>query len=256
GCEFSAPKTCTDNNLCTTDSCNPATGGCEFSAPTTCNDNNVCTDDACNPATGQCVFTPNDNPACEAICRTPGYWGTHGSVTQQVINLAGGCLEVCGEVITTSVAASVGNANSALEAICVSPEGEQRLQLARQLTSFALNCVISEFGPDCGGDAGLGDLFADCNAACLGLPGAPTVGDCISEVDCFNNGGVTNQDGLCVADPGGSCHDRDLPDNLVLGSADTPQACHGARKSPCTVILGGEASCTSGVKQSAAETCP
>ncbi len=57
---------CTDNNACTTDSCDPATGNCVFT-PINCNDNNACTSDTCNPATG-CVHTPivvcNDNNAC------------------------------------------------------------------------------------------------------------------------------------------------------------------------------------------------
>ena len=36
----------------------------------------------------------------------------------------------------------------------VSPRGDQRLQLARQLTSMALNCVMSDRGIDCGGTTG------------------------------------------------------------------------------------------------------
>jgi hypothetical protein len=42
-----AAKRCNDNNACTTDTCNPATGAC--SHPTlVCNDNNACTTDSCN----------------------------------------------------------------------------------------------------------------------------------------------------------------------------------------------------------------
>jgi large repetitive protein len=93
-----ANVTCNDNNACTTDTCNPATGMCEFMAmangsacndgsacttgetcnagtcgggmAVTCDDNNSCTTDSCNAATG-CVFTNatngtacNDNNAC------------------------------------------------------------------------------------------------------------------------------------------------------------------------------------------------
>src|SRR4029078_4234095 len=91
-----------------------------------------------------------DNNTCQpAICRTPGYWKTHGSVSQQVIAHAGRCLEVCGEVTTTATRSWVGNANSVLEAMCISPRGEQRLQLARQLTGLALNCGVSRFGLHC-----------------------------------------------------------------------------------------------------------
>jgi len=251
--------TCDDNDACNDDSCNPATGLCEHTNETVCNDNDVCTDDECNPDTGLCVFTRDDtnDESCrnEAICRTPGYWKTHGAVSQQVINAAGGCLEVCGEVITTATASSVGNANSVLEAMCISPRGEHRLQLVRQLTGFALNCVISEFGADCSGDPSLGALFAACNDACIN--NTADVGDCIAAVDCFANGGVFNPTtGLCGPDTGGSCHERDLPDFLVTGAADTPQACNAASKNTCEVILAKEANCTSGIKQSAPESCP
>jgi subtilisin-like proprotein convertase family protein len=77
---------CNDNNVCTTDTCNPATGcvntnntnpcndgnacttndtcgggTCNGGSPPVCNDNNVCTTDTCSPASG-CVFTNNTNP--------------------------------------------------------------------------------------------------------------------------------------------------------------------------------------------------
>ena len=80
---------CNDNNPCTEDSCNPATGcqhanntascsdgnacttgdtcsggSCVAGTPTVCNDNNVCTDDACNPATGACVYTNDNTNTC------------------------------------------------------------------------------------------------------------------------------------------------------------------------------------------------
>ena len=79
---------CNDNNVCTDDSCDPATGcvytnnqascndgfactvgdvcsgGSCAGTPVVCNDGNVCTNDACNPATGQCVYANNTN-ACD-----------------------------------------------------------------------------------------------------------------------------------------------------------------------------------------------
>src|SRR5262249_22743875 len=180
-----------------------------------CNDNNVCTDDSCNPQTGQCVFTPDadNDPSCQpTICRTPGFWGTHGAVSQAVINHAGGCIEACGEGIKN---VHVASADSALEAICVSRRGDQRLQLARQLTSMALNCVMSDRGIDCGGtNTNLGSLFDACNSACRGAASSMSVGDCIEAVDCFNNGGAIDENGLCGSDPFGSCHERALPSFL------------------------------------------
>ncbi len=90
-----AASRCNDNNLCTDDTCDPATGNCIHTANTApcsdgnactlndtcsgavcvpgtakvCNDNNVCTNDSCDPATGACVFTNNtsscnDGNAC------------------------------------------------------------------------------------------------------------------------------------------------------------------------------------------------
>ena len=74
---------CNDGNVCTDDSCNPATGcvytnntascddgnacttadtcsggACVGGTPLVCNDSNACTDDSCNPSSG-CVYTPN-----------------------------------------------------------------------------------------------------------------------------------------------------------------------------------------------------
>ena len=48
---------CDDENLCTTDTCNPD-GTCAHSAPRDCDDGIVCTADSCDPAIGNCVNTP------------------------------------------------------------------------------------------------------------------------------------------------------------------------------------------------------
>jgi len=52
------PSVCNDNNLCTTDACNPAVNGagCTYT-PIVCNNNNFCTTPTCVPATG-CMYTP------------------------------------------------------------------------------------------------------------------------------------------------------------------------------------------------------
>ncbi len=86
---------CDDNNVCTKDSCAPATGclfefaagacddGDACTANDTCNegtcageavvcdDNNICTDDTCDPAAG-CVAYPNKNPCDDANPCTEG----------------------------------------------------------------------------------------------------------------------------------------------------------------------------------------
>ncbi len=62
------PVTCTDNNLCTADTCNPATG-CVFTPdPTGCDDGNPCTDDSC--ATGSCLHTFNTAPCNDGVACT------------------------------------------------------------------------------------------------------------------------------------------------------------------------------------------
>jgi len=181
-------------------------------------------------------------------------------VSQAVIDHAGGCIEACGEVIKN---VTVASADSALEAICVSPRGDQRLQLARQLTSMALNCVMSDRGIDCGGtNTNLGGLFASCNDACRGAGGSMSVGDCIEAVDCFNNGGAIDENGLCGSDPFGSCHERALPSFLPKGGADTPKQCNAARGNSCGVIppyeqAAGVSGCTAAGNETlnGVETC-
>jgi hypothetical protein len=54
---------CNDNSLCTgADTCQ-ASGACVGTASVVCNDANTCTTDSCNPTTGGCNFTPN-SAAC------------------------------------------------------------------------------------------------------------------------------------------------------------------------------------------------
>jgi hypothetical protein len=237
-CETSHTTTCNDNNACTSESCNSTSGACQTTNTVVCNDNNSCTDDSCNTSTGQCSFV--DNGTCKPIiCRTPGFWGTHGTVTNEVIDAAGGTLTVCGASIKDNpLSCTVGSKTSPLEAICVSPLGDIRLQLVRQMTSMALGCEVSGISPDCSGNPGLSDLFSDCTKACLGDPTATrSIGDCESEVDCFNNGGcVDPATGLCGTCPSGNCEQRNLPSPFNTPGADSPQQCNGARKNNCTVV--------------------
>jgi hypothetical protein len=205
----------------------------------------------------------------EAICRTPGFWGTHAcplnedgsdncpdgaqNITRQVIEAAGGCLDVCGEVITNT---AVNDANSALEAICVHVKGVSERQLARQLTAAALNNVIS-------GGTFFPDLLSQCNSVCAGTGGTLTVEQCIFLVDCVNNGGDPfTVPGSCepVED---SCHDRQLCNEDVglcfdpPGRAGSPKACNQANKTDCTVIETGdpnEEDCEDGITEDT-ESC-
>ena len=52
------PIVCDDGNGCTSDQCNPADGHCVFELAVFCDDGSVCSNDACDPDTGQCVYQP------------------------------------------------------------------------------------------------------------------------------------------------------------------------------------------------------
>jgi|GEM_PF-2872935 len=180
-------------------------------------------DGVCNPAemcTGTSGFCPGDitfvpNPdSCNlaglGVCRTAGFWGTHGgteknksiNITQAVIDfhlngMAAGPLNVCGEQINNTI---VNNAASALEALCVSVQGDQRLQLARQLTAAALNCSVSGY-QNCEGYPKYEGLFAECNRLCAETDTAQqTITYCISAIDCLNNGGTYYHAGTVLPD--------------------------------------------------------
>jgi hypothetical protein len=224
------------------------------STPCTDTDGNTCTTAGCE--VGLCV-QPHIT-TCNEVCRTPGFWGTHGdadpekqcsqNITQAVIDDCGGTLSVCGQSITNT---GTGNANSALEAICVRVRGEKRLQLARQMTSAALNCCVSGGPADCS-EASIAALFSDCNLACQGLAATRTVSDCIGAIDCFNNGGTYNEaTGVCEPGGPGNCHEQALPlADLPLpnndpstgrcygqqGPAGSPDECNEARGNSCSVF--------------------
>ena len=198
----------------------------------------VCGDGVIQAADGeQCDAgspTAACNSACEApltaeICRTPGFWGTHGcgtsgsldsalcekgsahNITQLVLNLAmdkvGGPLTICGQPIDNT---SVPDEQSALEAICVKPPTNKNkpLQVARQLMSTALNCAVSVPSPPsldvCAG-VSIDEVFTNCNTACASAGGHVVTADvgghtinCGDALDCFNNGGVFHPDtGAC-----------------------------------------------------------
>ena len=278
------PKTCTfsDNyQITVTDTANvlagysssPADVGSDDAVDSDCVNKQI----ACQPYTGtdlteDCGFF-KAGPL--EVCRTPGFWGTHGgtekkksnNITQQVLDQAGG-LHVCGHLIDDTDPKPPNftptSQSSALEAICVSPQGAQVLQLARQLTAAALNCVMSQGTPlplgshadpsICGG-TDIATLWTECDDLCAFngpvTPHGLDIGGCINALDCFNNGGLADATGNCGPNPNGNCHNRDLcqvdasghpipggicyPDPGPAGSSD---ACNAARDNNCTIIFG------------------
>jgi hypothetical protein len=255
------------------------------STPCEDTDGDVCTTAGCD-AGGTCdqLHLLNQDPSCfaEEICRTPGFWGTHGgeekeghstNITLALLNAynaanVGNELTICGTPITNTDECSV---NSALEAICVSPKGAGELQLGRQLTAAALNCIITHATDadtgacvfDAAGLTGavcasvsIGPVFEACNAACpstsafVDLDNDPATPDvevsCIGALDCFNNGGSVEQTDstwTCADVLGETCHDRELcADFQPPGAAGSPGECNDSRKN-CVTIFGATDQC-------------
>jgi len=276
-------NTCTDNIACTTDAC---VGGRCSSTPdnSKCNDAVECTKDICDPQTGCQNPFDNDNTNCVLeTCRTAGFWSTHGDLTGTLIADAG-CLSICGERIDDVKAPAgkfKGSADSALEAMCVPVQGDSKLQLARQLTAAALNCIISNCVPadsnaDCS-NSSIADTFSQCNTICAD-PNATKadITSCIAAIDCFNNGGIFNpgppttcRTGTCSASlaPCGigfpscaasetcrllatSCELQPLTNSDCgfnfepPGKATTSKQCNDATNGACTVVGPGENQCS------------
>jgi hypothetical protein len=273
GAFCNGPESCDE----ATDTCSEATNPCTDTLCTEC----IEATDTCDP-----IAPPPDGCVNEEICRTPGFWGTHGGVEKEErstnITLAlldaynaanvGNELTICGVPITNT---DCGSPNSALEAICVSPKGDQTLQLARQLTAAALNCIITnaegvpvdstctDFGAGLTGSVcdgvSIEAIFDLCNAACASgevdadLDNDPSNADvsCIAAIDCFNNGFIVGPDGECTGDSSG-CHDED---RLLVngcfdfdppGAAGSPRECNDSRKN-CITIFGTIEGCTTGI---------
>ncbi len=126
-------------------------------------------------------------------------------------------LNICGKTIGLN---PEGNAiPPVVEALCVRPNESSDLQLARQLTAAALNCIMSGGGTTCEGTS-IGTTFSACNAACNDPNQAGQISLCIEQVDCFNNGGQWNED-----DP-----------NAMYCQLDVPESCHA---NPLTFTIGG-----------------
>lgn len=203
------------------------------------------------------------------ICRTAGFWGTHGgterggtNMTQALLdgyNSANGPdLSICGRTIDNT---TLGSVNSALEAICVR-RGDARAHLARELTAAALNCIITRAegdpaAPQCdrtGGLAGdvcagvsIAEIFNACNSACatgvaaeILVGGAPRPLSCVTALDCFNNGGDFDPStGRCSTSPS-SCADSPLVNGCFdfqpAGPAGSPQECNDSRRNAVLVV--------------------
>ncbi|MFC1690227.1 hypothetical protein ACFL07_11345, partial [Pseudomonadota bacterium] len=227
-----------------------------------------CNDGVCDETANECVQEPLPPevapPECfpTFICRTPGFWGTHAadpkrdgfngnSIVEDILEW-GGPLSVCGQMLDTSYVDPNGSTptDSTTEAICVSPKGDSRLQLGRQLTALALNCRVSggklvpEEGENLCTNTYVDELYAACDAACQGDASPYSVNECIEMVDCINNGGdIDEGTGLCTGtDEEETCHTRNLcPDGAEFcyqppGPASSPKDCNAARKNDIYIL--------------------
>jgi hypothetical protein len=193
---------------------------------------NALTASACNTVSVSCTaggVSVGTIPGATADCpvqtgcftRTPGYWATHPTQTQQVID---GGLQVCGITLTNVNAPSTSG--SAIEDLC-SQNGQeakanntstQQLQLQRQCTSAALNLRVSANPAahlNC--EASQPGITATFQACCVGPTSVCDSGrsgqqiaasNCIEDLDAFNN----------------HFDNTDFPSFLVNSSAD-PNAC-------------------------------
>jgi hypothetical protein len=223
------------------------------------------------------VFVSGTNvctPGIPEICRTPGFWDTHAgteksasqNIVQQILTKVGG-VGICGGLTLNNT--QLHSAQSAEEAMCVSPEGDPRLQLARQLAATALNCVMTNGSASCQ-DVTIRNTFATCNTAC-GAKNTAAYGQCIKSLDCYNNGGRLLADGSCqtmscggagvtscssagacgldaAGHPvpclpnAGNCHDRALVNTALgldfdpPGPAGSSNECNAATSNSCTIF--------------------
>lgn len=176
-------------------------------------------------ATDKCVF---DNVLGEVHCNfePPGQAGSPKACQEAKKNdvtLLNGFpgsfegIEICGQIVGVAPVSSP-NLPPVVEALCVSPGGDTMVQLGRQLTAAALNCVLSGGSSDCTGTS-IESVFLSCNAACADSAQEGQTDLCIEKLDCFNNGGVWNDSdpaaAYCQLDVAESCHAQPLIGTVI-----------------------------------------
>jgi hypothetical protein len=80
-----AGQVCNDNNVCTTDACDPKSGACKNVLASKCDDNDPCTFDGCSPADGKCTHIAN---ACDDgdSCTAGSCAASDGSCTHKAVS--------------------------------------------------------------------------------------------------------------------------------------------------------------------------
>jgi hypothetical protein len=217
-------------------SCDQASVTCDLLDPNL--PGTVCVHNPMSPAVCKHVTdttTAQCNVSIPLTCRTPGFWGTHAQANPDKHNskdITGAFLpvSVCGITLNNT---DPNKCQSAQEALCVSIRGNQILQLARQLTAARLNCAASADVP--GGacpDAAVQNLVNSCDQVCIdnknaSVPDINAIGDCIGELDAFNNGTTPLATG---------CHDRIIPGFNPPGAAGSSGDCSSSVNSPTNIF--------------------
>lgn len=121
--------------------------------------------------------TTTTKPPGHYCTRTAGFYKNHPSTTKSLVDSVGS-VSVCGKTLST---VGVNRSDSIIEALCVSPVGDSRLQLVRQLTTAALNIRL-------GGRPFAN--FAACNAVCQNDHAYSwDIDRCIQSADDYNSSG-------------------------------------------------------------------
>ena len=105
--------------------------------------------------------------------------------------------------------------------MCISIRGDQQLQLARQLTAARLNCNVDTCPNS------ILTLLNTCNQACADNNNQTLIGQCIEQVDAFNNG---------IAPDATGCHDRAIPGFTPPGPASSSGDCNAAIGNDVTIF--------------------
>ncbi|NUN14542.1 MAG: lamin tail domain-containing protein, partial [Myxococcales bacterium] len=206
GCQDGPDLVCNDNNACTADSCDSATGCVFTSIEATCVDGNLCTDDSCNPASG-CVFTNNTVPCDDAnACTTGDTCGGGACVpggptpcddsnvcTTDSCDPTSGCINA-----NNTIACSDGNACTA----------NDTCGAGACVPGAAVNCDDSNVCTDDSCDPAIGCVYVNNTASCDDDDACTTADTCLG--------------GSCVGGPAPDCNDGNL---CTTDSCDVAAGC-------------------------------
>jgi len=192
----SAP--CDDGDVCTTgDHC--VLGQCKASGSFTCTDNNPCTNDVCDPKTG-CAFPPNSSPCDDGtVCTVDDLCKGGKCVPGAPLSCddSNSCTaDSCDPVLDCQHVPVPGDCDDGNE--CTT---EDQCQAGQCAGGPPLECVDGNPCTKDGCDAALGCSFVADNSAACSDGNACTTGDYCQGGQCKNTGSLPCDDGNeCTAD--------------------------------------------------------